>query len=382
VTLLPDEAVNDTDREIIDRARAWAHEVVAPMSETWERERRFASEAFTSAGEHGLTSLIVPTELGGAGMGSVALARVLEEIAAVDFAVAFSLVVHNNLVGALARASASPLRDRVLQPMIAGELLGAFLLTEPGVGSDAAAIATTARRDGDEWVISGAKAWVSNAAAADVLSVYAQTDESLGHRGIAAFLLPADTPGITREEPYELLGAHAIGTGGFTFDGCRVPAADMFVPVGQGFAAAMAGIDLARLLVAAMSCGMLRAGLEAATESVQNRQAFGGRVADLQAVRFMLADVATDLEASRLLTYRAARQIQDGEHAAVAAAHAKKFATRSVEQRLTDCMQVMGANGARRDHPLPRHLAAARLTHYVDGATEIQNVVIGRSLLD
>lgn len=379
---LPDEKVTDAEAVVIQRAADWARDVVAPEAETWERERRYSRDAFTSAGQHGLTALIASPEVGGEGIGQVALARVLEELAAVDLAMAFSLVVHNNLVGALSRAPSSPTRDRVLQPMIAGDLLGAFLLTEPGVGSDAAAISTTATRDGDEWIINGAKAWISNGTDADVLSVYVQTDPDLGHRGIAAFLVPADTPGVIREPQYELFGGHAIGTSGFTFENCRVPHDDMFVPIGQGFAAAMAGIDLARVLVASMSCGMMRTGLEIAAAKVKDRQAFGGRVADLQAVRFTLADVATDLEAARMLTYRAARMLQDGLPAAVAAAHAKKFATRAVERRLADCMQVMGASGARRDHPLPRHLAAARLTHYLDGATEIQDVVISRALLD
>jgi len=378
----PDEHLTEDEQPIVEHAAAWAVAEVGPNAETWERERRFAREAFDSAAAAGLTGLIVPVEDGGAGIGQVALARVLEEIAAVDFGVAFSLVCHNNLAGAVSRAADGPLRREALPGLVSGQSVGAFLLTEPLVGSDAATITTAATKDGDEWILNGAKAWVTNGTAADVMSVYAQTDPSLGHRGIATFLVDADAEGVVHRDAYELFGGHSMGTTGVEFENCRVPDSRLFVEPGRGFAAAMEGIDLARVLVSAMSCGMLRVGLETAIALTTERQAFGGRLADLQGVRFKLADVATDLEAARMLTYRAARSLQNGEPAGVAAAHAKKFATRVTESRLADCMQVMGAQGARRDHPLPRHLSASRLTHYLDGATEIQDVVISRALLD
>ena len=366
----------------IERARDWAEKVVAPMAEVWEVERRFAAEAFQSAGQNNLTGLLVSSEDGGEQISVIGLARVLEEIAAVDFSVAFSLVCHNNLAGAVGRRAEGSLREKVLPELVNGTSLGAFLLTEPNVGSDAAAITVTATQDGEQWVLNGEKAWATNGTDADVLSVYAQTDSSLGHRGIATFLVDANAPGILKTPGYQMLGGHGLGANSILFDNCHVPAESLFVPTGEGFRAAMEGIDLARVLVGAMCCGMLRTALTTASSYVRQRLAFGGRLADLQGVRFKLADVSTDLEASRLLTYRAARTFQEGRDAAVEAAHAKKFSTRVTESGIASCMQVMGANGARRDHPLPRHLAASRLTHYVDGATEIQDVVISRSLLD
>ncbi len=377
-----DATVDLHDQAVIERAARWARSYVAPRAETWERERRFAAEAFASAAQKQLCGLLVPAADGGSEMSQVGMARVLEEIAAADFATAFVLVCHNNLAAAVSRRADHGLRDRVLGPLTSGGGLGAFLLTEPDVGSDAAKITTAAQRDGDEWVIDGSKAWVTNGTVADVLSVYAQTDPSKGHRGIAAFIVDGNAYGVERSRGYELFGAHGLGTNGIDLHQCRVPDADLLAPVGEGFVAAMEGIDIARVLVAAMCCGMMRTGLATAIDYVRRRQAFDGRIADLGAVRFCLADVATDLEAARLLTYRAALSIAEGRAAGVQAAHAKKFATRVTERRLADCMQVMGAVGARRDHPLPRHLAASRLTHYVDGTTEIQDVVISRSLLD
>lgn len=377
-----DASLDEAERAAVALAREWAQVAVAPQAEAWETERRFAREAFDSAAEAGLTGLTAPGADGGRALGPVALTRVMEEIAAVDLGVAFSLAVHNNLVGAVARRAGYELRERYLDDLVAGRRLGAFLLTEPGVGSDAAAITTTARRDADGgWVLDGAKAWVSNGAEASVLSVYATTEPGAGHRAVAAFLVDADTPGIERVTPYPLIGAHSLGTAEFLFDNCRVGPDALFVPAGQGFRAAMEGIDLARVLVGAMCCGMLEAGLEVARHYVSGRHAFGQPLAGFQAVQFSLADVATDLEASRLLTYRAAQLLAAGDgSSAVAAAHAKKFATRVAERGLAACMQVMGAAGARRHHCLPRHLTGARLTHYLDGATEILDVVIARSL--
>lgn len=382
-TVPSDDALTGAEQVVVDDAIAFAAKHLEPMAETWESERRFAAEGFEALGPAGLCGLVVPTEFGGRGVGPVALARVLEELAAADLAAAFSAVVHNNMARAVATSGNQKLIDDLLPRLVSGETVGAFLLTEPEFGSDAAKIDCRATRDGDEWIITGSKAWVTNASHAGALNLYAQTDPTLGHRGIVSIVVDPDAPGVTRTEPYELMGAHAMGTGGFEFDQVRAPVADTLVPVGQAFAAAMAGIDLARVLVGAMCCGILRRSLDVALARTAERQVFGGAVADKQGIQWMLADVATDLEAMRLLTFRAARLLQEGgAEATLMAAHAKKFAARTAQERIADCMQVMGAVGYRRDpgNPLPRHLAAARLTGYIDGATEIQNVVIARSL--
>lgn len=364
----------------IDIARSFARDVVAPQAARWELERALPRQAVTDAARAGLGGLLAPRELGGAGLGTAALAEVMAALAAADLAFAFVLVVHNNLVGSIARRGSDAQRE-LLGPMIAGERLGAFLLTEPGGGSDAANITTMARPDGPGWVLDGDKAWITAATHADVLAVYAQTEPGRGARGIAAFLLDADRPGVERTEPYAMLGGHAMGAGGFRFSGVAAHPDELFVPAGEGFRAAMEGIDAARAVVAAMCCAMLQTALDAAVAHTMSRPAFGATIADFQGVQWALADVATDLAAAGHLARAAAQAVEHAHHdATVVAAHAKKFATRVAMTGITQCMQLMGADGLRHEHPLARHLAGVKIAQYLDGATEIQNVVIARRL--
>ncbi len=367
--------------QIIATARTFAREQVDPEAARWERDRRLPREAITAAAAAGLCGLLVPTELGGAGLDISDMAEVMGALAYADMGLAFSLVSHNNLAGAIAKQGSVLQRARYLDAMLAGSTLGAFLLTEPGTGSDAAAIITSAIAQGDRWVLNGDKAWITNATEAELLSVYAQTEPGSGSRGIAAFLVRADQPGVIREGAYEMLGAHATGTGGFRFEHVELDADQLFVPPGLAFRAAMEAIDTARIVVSAMCAGMLRRGIEIAVDYLKNRQAFGAPLSERQGLQWMLADVATNLEASLALTRTAAAALDAGDPAmGVRAAHAKKFATRVTLDGLAQCMQALGANGFRHDRPLARHLACAKMAHYLDGTTEIQNVVIARSL--
>jgi alkylation response protein AidB-like acyl-CoA dehydrogenase len=265
--------------------------------------------------------------------------------------------------------------------MLDGSIMGGFLLTEPGTGSDAAAITTTAIADGDGWLLNGAKAWATNGTHADVLSTYAQTRPGSGAKGIGGFLVDADQPGVIREPAYEMLGAHSTGTAGFRFEDVTLSPDQLMVPPPGAFRAAMEAIDLARVVVSAMCAGMLRRSLDIAVDYVSERRAFGQPLSAQQGLRWMLADVATDLEAATALTTAAATALDDeSPDRAVRAAHAKKFATRVTMDGISQCMQALGANGFRHDRPLVRHLASAKMAQYLDGTTEIQNVVIARSL--
>ncbi|MEM1313812.1 MAG: acyl-CoA dehydrogenase family protein, partial [Pseudomonadota bacterium] len=353
---------------------------VSANAQAWERARAVPRAFFERAAEEGLLGLLVPREKGGAGIGHVELLRVLETLARADMGATFALVVHNNHARAVAGSGNAGLIETYLADMLSGRCVGAFLLTEPRGGSDAAALETVAVEEGDHYVVDGAKAWITNAPQADLLNVFAQTRPGARAKGILSLQIPADAPGVTRLPAYEMLGGYAIGAGGFEFRGVRVPKANVMIGPGDGFKAAMAGIDIARAGVAAMCAGMLQAGLDAAMPRLLAREAFGGPLADQQGLAWSLADVATDLEAVRLMAYAAAEEIDAAGAAPAAAAHAKKFATRAAFSGLHACMQAMGADGLRQDHPLARHLAGAKMAEYLDGTTEIQNVVISRAL--
>jgi alkylation response protein AidB-like acyl-CoA dehydrogenase len=273
------------------------------------------------------------------------------------------------------------LRNRYLHRLISGEAIGAFLLTEPSAGSDATSIQTLATEKNDKFILNGTKAWVTNGVNADLLAVFVQTVPGSSAKGIAGFVIEADMPGISVRPAYNMLGNHAMGVNELTFSNCSVDAESMAFAPGAGFKAAMYGINVARFGVAAMCNGALEGGLNIALDYAKKRETFGRPIINHPGLQWQLAEVATQLEASRMLTYSTAEIIDTGEDFTIMAAHAKKFATRAAFEGLSTAMQVMGANGLLRENPLARQLSGARVTYYMDGTTEIQNVVIGRSLI-
>ena len=332
---MKDSDLKPKEQAVIRAAIEFANGYLAPNSRQWETDREMPRAMFATAADAGLCCLLVRAERSGSEIGTTALLRVMEELSRVDMATAFALVVHNNHARFLDINGSGEMIGHFLPEMIAGRIIGAFLLTEPAGGSDAAAITTSAAADGDDWVIISEKAWITNTPHADLLNVFAQTDPEAGARGIASFQVSADTPG---------------------------------------------GIDLARACVAAMCAGLLRTGLDTAMPDIIERHAFGVPLAEQQGLQWQLADVATDLRTCRLLAYDAARRIDEGDGGVEAAAHAKKFATRAAFSGINACMQAMGADGLKQDHPFARHLAAAKMAQYLDGTTEIQNVVISRAM--
>jgi alkylation response protein AidB-like acyl-CoA dehydrogenase len=374
-------ALDASERALVARAAQFGRDYVASQATRWERERRLPAEAVAAAAAVGLTGIEVPREQGGQGAGFLAKTLIAEALAQHCMGFAFSIINTQNQANRLARDADPAVAEKYLPALLGGEITGATALTEPGAGSDFPAIATTARRvEGGGWVLEGEKAWITNAATARSILVYAQTDPAQGAAGIAGFLVDAAAPGFGRLPPYDLMGGHAIGAGGFRLVGHRVADSGLLYPPGQGFKRALRSINGARTYVAAMCCGMVAAALHTALGHAMRRRTFGRRLLDHQGLRWMLADVATDLEAARLLTYAAAERVQRGEDAALAAAHAKKFAVRMAQQRLGDCMQAMGAAGLRETFPFGRHIAGARIAGYVDGTTEMQNERIGALL--
>ncbi len=368
------------EQKLVDVAKEFSKEMVAPHAAEWELARKVPLDTIRAAASADLLGLLVPRELGGQGLSTTAVCRVMEELAAGCMFFAFSLVVHNNLAGNISRNGTPAQIDQFIPALIKGEQIGAFCLTEPGFGSDAAAIETQAKNSDGKWILNGHKAWITNATVANLFSVYAQTDPVSGWKGIVCILVEDDAPGLERGNTYQMLGGHAMGTAELTLKDCKVPQQNLLIGQGEAFKAAMRGIGAARAFVGAMCCGMMHASLDYAVDYASKRRVFGRRVTDFQGVRWQLADVATDLEASRLLAYQAAGAIDRGEDATLKAAHAKKFATRVALTGISNCMQAMGAEGFRLDHPLARHMAGAKMAQYLDGTTEIQNVVISRSI--
>lgn len=363
---------------LLEAAREFAESYVAPASARWERAGEAPREAFAEAARHGLTGVLLSEEMGGQALGFVEALPIVEALARANAAFAFALWVHNNVSNGLARSGNDAAVERHLPAMLAGERIGAFCLTEPDTGSDATAITTLAQHSGKGWTLDGTKAWVTNGSRADLLAVYAQTEAGAGAKGIAAFLVEADQPGVERGEVYDLPGAASFGVGDVHLRGCVLDGGALLLPPGDGFRAAMAGINQARAFVGALCCGMLASSLETALSYTARRRAFGRPVLDNQAVQFPLADTATELEAAWLLTRHAAEALDRGEAAIEEAAHAKKFASRAAFEGVSRCMQCMGAAGLRSEYPLARHLVAAKMADFLDGTTEMLNLVIAR----
>ena len=374
-----DNLLGPAEKAVIAQAGAFARDHVAPFAQAWEDEKRLPLETLQRACAEGLCDIELATSLGGKGMGFAVKLLAIEAMARHDMGFTFSWVNHLNALARIARDAKGD-TSQLIAEMRAGQRIGCAALTEPGAGSDFGAIKTRAEKSGDGWILNGAKAWITNAAVAGVAVCYAQTDPAQGWRGIAAFLVRAERPGFVREAPFRLHGGHAIGAGGFRLENYRCAGDDLLQPPGAGFKSALQGINGARTYVAAMCNAMLGEAIRVAVRYGRQRQIFGKPILDHQGQRWILADAATELEAARLLTYRAARIIHEGGDAELAAAFAKKFAVGVAQRHLAACIQFMGAEGLKTIYPLSRHLACAKLAAYTDGSTEIQNERIGRAL--
>jgi alkylation response protein AidB-like acyl-CoA dehydrogenase len=361
----------DTAADPIARAAAFARDVVAPSAAAWERDRRVAREAIRAAAALGLCGIETPAAHGGLGLPFSVKARVCEIVAGADFAFAFSLVNTGNVANKLAREAAPEVAARWVPALLAGEAIGCTALTEPGAGSDFAAISTTAVRVPGGWRLDGEKAWITNAPQADVAVLYAQTEPGSGGRGIAGFVVDAHRAGFVRRPGFALAGQHAIGAGSFALDGYLATDAEMLQPPGRAFKAALGSINGARTYVAAMCCGMLDEALRVVLAHGETRRTFGVPLAEHQGWRWIVAEAAAELAAVRLAVADAAARIDAGTDAQLAAAQAKLVATRTAERQLPRLAQAMGAEGLRESHPFGRHLHGARVASFVDGSSEM-----------
>jgi alkylation response protein AidB-like acyl-CoA dehydrogenase len=369
-----------------DSVRAYVAERVAPHAARWDREGTFPKEALRGLAELGCYGVAVPERWGGAGLDYTALAVILEEIAAGDGATSTVVSVNNCPVCSILMAYASDAQKAAwLVPLARGEMLGAFCLTEPHVGSDASALRTTARRevaaDGRvEYVIDGVKQFITSGKNADVAIVMAVTDKAAGKRGISAFLVPTSTPGYVVASLERKTGQHASDTAQIRFEGCRVPAASLLGEEGAGYRIALSGLEGGRIGIASQSVGMARAAFEAALRYAKEREAFGVPIFQHQAVQFRLADMATSIEAARQLILHAAALKDAGKPCLKEAAMAKLFASEMAERVCSDAIQVHGGYGYVEDFPVERIWRDVRVCQIYEGTSDIQKVLIGRAL--
>ncbi|TFY99485.1 acyl-CoA dehydrogenase family protein [Ramlibacter rhizophilus] len=370
------------DQEMIrDAVRAFAQEQLWPQAARWDREHTFPREAHRGLAALGAYGVVVPQELGGAGLDYVSLALVLEEIAAGDGGTSTAISVTNCPVNAILMRYASPeQQQRWLVPLAQGELLGAFCLTEPHVGSDASALRTTARREGDEWVIDGVKQFITSGKHGDLAIVIAVTDRGAGKKGMSAFVVPTRTPGYVVARLEDKVGQHSSDTAQIRFEDCRVPADHLIGQEGEGYRIALSALEGGRIGIAAQSLGMARSAYEVALAYAREREAFGTAIFNHQAVGFRLADAATQLEAARQLIWHAA-SLRDAERPCLKeAAMAKLFASEMAERVCSMAIQTLGGYGYVNDFPVERIWRDVRVCQIYEGTSDVQKIIIQRAL--
>jgi butyryl-CoA dehydrogenase len=367
--------------QIRDAIRNFVAAEVTPHAAQWDKTKAFPAAALKGLAELGCYGIMVPEALGGAGMGAMELALILEEIAAGDGATSTVVSVNNCPVCSILLAFGNDAQQQAwLKPLARGEMLGAFCLTEPHAGSDASDLRTTAVRDGDHYVINGAKQFITSGKNGDVAIVFAVTDKAAGKRGISAFIVPTKTEGYSVPRLEDKLGQHASDTASVLFENLHVPAASRLGDEGAGYKMALAGLEGGRIGIAAQSIGMARAAFECALAYSKDRSAFGTPIFNHQAVQFRLADMATQIEAARQLTHHAASLKDAGVPCLKEAAMAKLFASEMAERVVSGAIQTLGGYGYVADFPLERIYRDVRVCQIYEGTSDVQKILIGRAL--
>lgn len=370
------------DQELLrSEVRRFAEERIRPGVAERDRRHEFPVDILREMGEMGLLGMMVSEEYGGAGLDTLTYCLAMEEIARVCPATAVTMSVTNSVCcWPIVRFGSEELKRRVLPHLASGEAIGGFGLTEPGAGSDAGSLRTTARRDGDFWVLDGEKAWITNAGYAKYYVVVARTNPEAGKRGLSAFVVPADAPGFSVGQPEEKLGLKASRTAQIYFSGCRIPAENLLGEEGQGLKIAFATLDHSRLGIAAQAVGIHQRALELAVEYAKERVQFGVPIAQHQAIRFRIAQIATELAAARALMHGAAAQ-DHTKQAGRLAAQAKLYASEAANRACAESLQIHGGNGFHDDYEISRLYRDVRVTTIYEGTSEMQRMVIARGLL-
>ena len=370
------------DQEMIrDAVRAFAKEELWPNAARWDKEHHFPKDVHRGLAALGAYGICVPEEFGGANLDYLTLALVLEEIAAGDGGTSTAISVTNCPVNAiLMRYGNAQQKKQWLTPLAQGEMLGAFCLTEPHVGSDASALKTTAKREGDAYVINGVKQFITSGKHGDVAIVIAMTDKGAGKKGMSAFIVPTRTPGYGVARLEDKLGQHSSDTAQINFDNCRVPAENLIGQEGEGYKIALGALEGGRIGIAAQSIGMARSALEVALDYAKQRESFGTAIFNHQAVGFRLAECATRLEAARQLMWHAAALRDAGKPCLKEAAMAKLFASETAEAVCSAAIQTLGGYGYVSDFPVERIYRDVRVCQIYEGTSDVQKIIIQRAL--
>ena len=368
-------------REIQSLAREFAQAEIEPNAADWDRAHGFPRELFGKLAELGFMGVCIPEADGGAGADFLSYILVLEELSRGDAGVGVTVAVHTSAVTLpILGFGSDEQRSRFVPPLARGEAIGAFALTEPEAGSDAGSLRTAAVADGDGWTITGAKQWITNGAFAGTVLLFARTDqETPGPKGVSAFVLDGDQVRVTREE--EKLGLNSSSTVDLAIEGAHAGRERLLHEEGKGFNVAMSTLDGGRIGIAAQALGIAQAAYDVAREYALERRQFGKRIADFQAIQWKLADMATEIDAARLLVYRAAWLKQEGRPHTEAGAKAKLFASELARRQTAEAIQVLGGYGYTKEFPVERYYRDAKITEIYEGTSEIQRLVIARSIL-
>ncbi len=369
--------LTEQQRMIKDAAADFAAREIAPIAAEIDEQERFPAEVVAKMGELGFMGMNVPEQYGGAGLDTICYIVAMEEVSKACASCGVIMSVNNSLVcWPLETYATEDQMERFLKPLAQGKKLGAYCLSEPGAGTDAANQQTVAKKDGDDWILDGMKNFITNGANADTLIVFAQTNPELKHKGICAFIVETDTPGFSVIRKEEKLGIRASDTAQLAFDSVRVPGDQLLGAEGQGFKVAMSTLDGGRIGIAAQALGISQAAFEAAREYAQQREQFGRPIAAFQAIQWKIADMKTRIDAARLLTHRAAWAKDQGGRYTQEAAMAKLFASETSHYVTNEALQVFGGNGYSKEFPVERHFRDAKITEIYEGTSEAQRMVI------
>jgi butyryl-CoA dehydrogenase len=373
--------LSEDHRAVQDAVRAYVQDNIAPKAAQWDRDCHFPADELRGLAGLGCYGVAVPTEWDGAGLDYLSLALILEEIAAGDGATSTVVSVNNCPVCSILMAWANDAqKEQWLKPLARGDMLGAFCLTEPHVGSQADGLKTSAVRDGDEYVLNGVKQFITSGKNGDVAIVMAVTDKTAGKKGISAFVVPTKTPGYIVARIEDKMGQHASDTAQILFENCRVPAANLLGVEGQGLKIALSGLEGGRIGIASQSVGMARAAFEAALHYAKERVQFGKPIFEHQAVQFRLGEMATKIEAARQLIHHAASLKDAGQPCLKEAAMAKLFASEMAEAVCSAAIQIHGGYGYVNDFPVERIYRDVRVCQIYEGTSDVQKIIIGRAL--